>query len=98
MLQPVEDEIQAVPVLVAVVVSRLQHVLDGQLPEVWVLVGWQAGEDRLGHIGCLFGGLEGKRRLLQGEAVDVAVQYRERMSRHRHGEAGAAQDGEYPVV
>ena len=50
-LQTVEDEVEAEVELVAVVVAGLEHVLDGQLGEVRVLVGRGTGEDRLGQLG-----------------------------------------------
>ena len=82
-LEAVEDQVDAEPELVAVVVAGLEDVPDGELGEVGELVRRHLRHHRLRHLGrLLFGLAHGQRGLLEREAVDVAVEERERVGRH----------------
>jgi len=73
-LEAVEDEVQAELVFVAVVVARLEDVIDRQLGEAWVVLCGELQQESLRELLSLFWGAEGQTLLLQCEAVDVAVE------------------------
>ena len=72
--EAVEDQVEAELVLVAIVVTGLQHVPERELGEVGILPGGEARQHDLRERGALLGGVERQPPLLQREPVDVAVQ------------------------
>src|SRR5919204_6053628 len=81
-LEAVEDQVEPELELVRVVVAGLQDVLHGELSEVGVRVGGELTADAVRHLDGLIRRLERQARLLQGEAIDVAVQDRVRVRGH----------------
>src|SRR4051812_18636806 len=96
-LEGIQDEVKADGELLAKVIAGAQDVLDRELGEVWVL-GCRAGEDLLGQLGRLRSSLEWQARLLQGEAVGVAVEQRVGVGRQRDREPGGAKAPQHSVV
>ena len=72
--EAVEDQVEAELVLVAIVVTGLHHMLEGELGEVGVLVSGEAREHDLRECRGLLRGVERQPPLLQREPVDVAVE------------------------
>jgi hypothetical protein len=73
-------------------------VLGGDLGQVGVLVGGERGHELPRHLGGLLGGVERQARLLEREAVAVAVEQRVGVGGQLDGEAGVAEDAEDGVV
>src|SRR3954453_12641894 len=94
----VEDEVEADLELVAEVVTRPQHVLDGELRQVRIVTRRRLGEDLLREVRGLSPGLERQARLLQRETVDIAVKQCVGMCGLLDREAGGSQTAEYGVV
>src|SRR4051812_43048835 len=96
-LEGIQDEVKTDGEFLAKVIAGAQDVLGRELGEVWI-VGCRAGEDLLGQLGGLRSSLEGQARLLQGEAVDVAVEQRVGVGRQRDREPGGAKASQHDVV
>src|SRR5690242_17059298 len=97
-VEAVEDEVEPVLVLAAVVVAGPEHVLEGELGQVRVLLGGELREHGLGEFGGLLAGVERQARFLQREAVDVTVKGRVGVGSQRDREARTPEAPEDSVV
>src|SRR4051794_33759759 len=97
-LDPVEDQVEAELELLRVVVARRHHVPGGELVEMRELVDREPRQHDLGEVRGLLRSVEREPALLQGEAVDVAVDRREGVRGELEGEARRPQAAEYGVV
>src|ERR1035438_9536139 len=98
LLEAVEDQVQPELELVAVVIARLQNVLGRQLGEVGESLGGELLEEGHGHLRGLLRAAEGQPELLHREAVEVAVDGRDRMGRQLDGEASPPQAADNRIV
>jgi hypothetical protein len=89
-VEAVEDEVEPVLVLAAVVVAGLEHVLEGELGEIRVLIGGELRQHGLGEFGSLLAGVERQARFLQREAVDITVEDRVGMGGQRDRASAAS--------
>ena len=96
--EPVEDEVEAEPELVAVRPAAADDLLGDHLDEVRVGVGGQGVTDPGDEVLGALARVERQRGLGEDEAVDVGVDGRERVRGELDGEAAAAQAREDGLV
>jgi hypothetical protein len=95
--ETIEDEVKPELELIAVVVFRLEGVLDDQLGEVGVFLGREQPEDHVGHIGSRFGAVERQACFLLRKTTDVVVENRERVRGHIDREASFPKASDHGV-
>ena len=96
-LEPIQDEAEPEFEVRGFVVAGLHRVLNDHLPEVGVLIGGYPLQESLRDFLGLDVGSCRHVELLSTETIDVAVEDRNRASRHFVCESGLPEGTEYPV-